>query len=303
MAQASVAGSGAAAHERLRHAIVRLELEPGAPVSEAQLVARFGFSKAAVRAALARLRAERLVLAEPRRGHVIAPLTIRDVGEIYDLRLLLEPPAAAAAAGPDRARRARAPARALGARARPRRPGLGRSLHGGQPRGPRQRGRRRRQPPGGAHRRAAAGRQRARPPRRPARRRRRPRPARARRAPGAAGALEAGDGDEAARLMAAAIRAFRDELLDALRSRRGRRAAVVSAMHVSGPKRVAVGARAVAPRRAPVPRRLSWAALLDRGEHLLAARTPSLAPPSMKPWKSCELCSPAKWMLPCATPS
>ena len=78
---------------------MRLELEPGAPVSEAQLVARFGFSKAAVRAALARLRAERLVLAEPRRGHVIAPLTIRDVGEIYDLRLLLEPPAAAAAAG------------------------------------------------------------------------------------------------------------------------------------------------------------------------------------------------------------
>ena len=68
-------------------------------MSEAQLVARFGFSKAAIRAALARLRAERLVLAEPRRGHVIAPLTIRDVGEIYDLRLLLEPPAAAAAAG------------------------------------------------------------------------------------------------------------------------------------------------------------------------------------------------------------
>ena len=42
----AVAGSGAAAHERLRHAIVRLELAPGAPVSEAQLVARFGFSKA-----------------------------------------------------------------------------------------------------------------------------------------------------------------------------------------------------------------------------------------------------------------
>ncbi len=91
--------SGAAAHARLRHAIVRLELEPGSPVSEAGLVARFGFSKAAVRAALARLRAEGLVLSEPRRGHRIAPLTVRDVREIYDLRLLLEPPAAAAAAG------------------------------------------------------------------------------------------------------------------------------------------------------------------------------------------------------------
>ena len=91
--------SGAAAYARLRHAIVRLELEVGSPVSEAGLVARFGFSKAAVRAALARLRAEGLVLAEPRRGHRIAPLTVRDVREIYDLRLLLEPSAAAEAAG------------------------------------------------------------------------------------------------------------------------------------------------------------------------------------------------------------
>jgi DNA-binding GntR family transcriptional regulator len=93
------ATSGAAAYERLRHAIVRLELQPGAAVSEAQLVGEFGFSKAAVRAALARLRAEALVVAEPRRGHLIAPLTMRDVLEIYDLRLQLEPPAAAAAAG------------------------------------------------------------------------------------------------------------------------------------------------------------------------------------------------------------
>jgi DNA-binding GntR family transcriptional regulator len=95
----SNAGSGAAAYERLRRAIVHVELPPGTPVSEAQLVGEFGFSKAAVRAALARLRAEGLVLAAPRRGHVIAPLTMRDVLEIYDLRLLLEPPCAEAAAG------------------------------------------------------------------------------------------------------------------------------------------------------------------------------------------------------------
>jgi DNA-binding GntR family transcriptional regulator len=92
------AGSGAAAYERLRRAIVHVELAPGTPVSEAQLVDAFGFSKAAVRAALARLRAEGLVLAAPRRGHVISPLTMRDVLEIYDLRLLLEPPGAEAAA-------------------------------------------------------------------------------------------------------------------------------------------------------------------------------------------------------------
>lgn len=93
------ANSGAAAYERLRRAIMRLELAPGAAISEAQLVDGFGLSKAAVRAALARLRAEGLVIAEPRRGHFIAPLTMRDVLEIYDLRLLLEPPATEAAAG------------------------------------------------------------------------------------------------------------------------------------------------------------------------------------------------------------
>jgi DNA-binding GntR family transcriptional regulator len=218
MARASVAGSGAAAHERLRHAIVRLELEPGAPVSEAQLVARFGFSKAAVRAALARLRAERLVVAEPRRGHVIAPLTIRDVGEIYDLRLLLEPPAAAAAAGriaPDELAHLRArsePALDLDdPTSVDRFMEANRAVHVSVA-------------IAGGNRRAAlivAGllddSERARLV--------------ALRA-GAGGhglrardehrallaALQAGDGDEAARLMAAAIRAFRDELLDALRA-------------------------------------------------------------------------------------
>src|SRR5213592_4139574 len=95
----SQATSGAAAYERLREAIVRVELSPGSPMSEAQLVERFGFTKASVRAALARLRAEGLVLAEPRRGHVVAALTMRDVLEIYALRLALEPAAAEAAAG------------------------------------------------------------------------------------------------------------------------------------------------------------------------------------------------------------
>ena len=94
-----VNSSGVRAHERLRRAIVRLELAPGTEISEQQLGERFNLSKAAVRAALARLRAERLVLAEPRRGHVVAPLTLRDVSEVYALRLLLEPHAAAAAAG------------------------------------------------------------------------------------------------------------------------------------------------------------------------------------------------------------
>ena len=188
-------------------------------MSEAQLVARFGFSKAAIRAALARLRAERLVLAEPRRGHVIAPLTIRDVGEIYDLRLLLEPPAAAAAGGPDRARRARRTC----ARARSRRSTSTtrpRSIASWRPTAPSTSA----SPPRGA---TAGRRSSSRGCSTTA-----SAPACVALRAGAGGrglrardehrallaALEAGDGEEAARLMAAAIRAFRDELLDALRA-------------------------------------------------------------------------------------
>ena len=45
-------GSGAAAYDRLREAIVRVELPPGSPMSEAQLVERFGFTKSRARTEL-----------------------------------------------------------------------------------------------------------------------------------------------------------------------------------------------------------------------------------------------------------
>ena len=85
-------------YDRVRRSITRLDLAPGAQVSEGSLMEEFDCSKASVRAALARLRSDALVLAQPRRGHVVAPLTMRDVMEVYDLRLALEPRAAAAAA-------------------------------------------------------------------------------------------------------------------------------------------------------------------------------------------------------------
>src|SRR5690242_19964780 len=91
-------GLGEIAYGRIRHAIVRLDLPPGAPVSEQQLVDEFGLTKAAVRAALARLRADGLLRSAPRRAHVVAPVTLHDVREVYELRLAVEPIAAAAAA-------------------------------------------------------------------------------------------------------------------------------------------------------------------------------------------------------------
>ena len=87
------------AFERIKRDIVRCVLEPGREVTEAQLAARYTLGKAPVRAALFRLRQAGFLRAIPRKGYVIAPITVRDVQEIFQLRLLLEPTAARLAAG------------------------------------------------------------------------------------------------------------------------------------------------------------------------------------------------------------
>lgn len=85
--------------ETLRRDILTTRLVPGETLSEATTAQRLGLGKAPVRAALARLAEEGLVQALPRRGWVVSLVTIRDIHEVFDLRLLLEPEAARRAAG------------------------------------------------------------------------------------------------------------------------------------------------------------------------------------------------------------
>ncbi|MBY0337468.1 MAG: GntR family transcriptional regulator [Acetobacteraceae bacterium] len=85
--------------DTLRREILATQLAPGETLSEAATAQRLGLGKAPVRAALARLAEEGLVQAVPRRGWVVALVTIRDIHEVFDLRLLLEPEAARRAAG------------------------------------------------------------------------------------------------------------------------------------------------------------------------------------------------------------
>lgn len=88
-----------AAYQALKRDIVRCELEPGCRVTEAELVARYRTGRAAIRTALSRLYQERLVQVLPRQGYVVAPITLKHVRDSGAVRLLLEPPAARAAAG------------------------------------------------------------------------------------------------------------------------------------------------------------------------------------------------------------
>jgi DNA-binding GntR family transcriptional regulator len=86
------------AYERIRADILTCDLEPGAEVTEAELAGRYELGKAPIRVALQRLAQDGLVQALPRRGHLIAPITLKDIHDLFELRLLIEPAMAARAA-------------------------------------------------------------------------------------------------------------------------------------------------------------------------------------------------------------
>lgn len=87
------------AFDRIKLDIIRCALQPGKQVTEAQLAARYTMGKAPIRAALLGLCQAGFLRAIPRRGYVITPVTVRDVQDITQVRLLLEPTAARLAAG------------------------------------------------------------------------------------------------------------------------------------------------------------------------------------------------------------
>ena len=87
------------AYERVRRDIISCAIAPGSEISEAQLADRYKLGKAAVRVALTRLSHDGLVRAIPRRGYVVMPVTLQDIQDVFELRLMLEPAAARMAAG------------------------------------------------------------------------------------------------------------------------------------------------------------------------------------------------------------
>jgi hypothetical protein len=88
------------AYERVKHDIICCLFAPGSEISEAQLCAQYKLGKAPVRMALSRLAHDGLVRAIPRRGYMVTPVTLKDIQDVFELRLLLEPPAARLAASP-----------------------------------------------------------------------------------------------------------------------------------------------------------------------------------------------------------
>ncbi|HWK27956.1 MAG TPA: GntR family transcriptional regulator [Solirubrobacter sp.] len=82
----------------LEEAILAGELQPGERLRAEALAQRFGTSRTPIREALLQLEGQGLVQVEPNRGAVVRTFDRDDVHDLYEVRALLEPAAAARAA-------------------------------------------------------------------------------------------------------------------------------------------------------------------------------------------------------------
>ncbi|PRR73617.1 GntR family transcriptional regulator [Neomoorella humiferrea] len=86
------------AYNALREAILTGRLEPGTRLVERKIAKQLGVSRTPVREAIRKLELEGLVEHLPRRGVVVARMSVREAWEVYSIRAVLEGLAARLAA-------------------------------------------------------------------------------------------------------------------------------------------------------------------------------------------------------------
>lgn len=86
------------AYRRLKHLILTLQLEPGQPLDERELMATLDTGRTPLREAMQRLAHERLIRIAPRRGSWVRELSLTELQEMIAARHLVEPPVAGMAA-------------------------------------------------------------------------------------------------------------------------------------------------------------------------------------------------------------
>ena len=77
-------------YEQIRREIITCQLAPGMQLSEGVFAQRMNISKTPVREALTSLTQNHLVTYVPNRGFAVSYITLRDIQEIFEARLLYE---------------------------------------------------------------------------------------------------------------------------------------------------------------------------------------------------------------------
>jgi len=76
--------------EQLKKMIFDGEFRPGNRIIESEVAESIGISRTPVREALHKLEAERLIVRLPKGGYVVKGMSISEIEEIFDIRVLLE---------------------------------------------------------------------------------------------------------------------------------------------------------------------------------------------------------------------
>lgn len=86
------------AYDRLKEMIVTLQLRPGDTIREGDLQERLGLGRTPLREALHRLAHEQMLHIYPRRAVVVAQLGVREIRQLFEMRVALETTSAGLAA-------------------------------------------------------------------------------------------------------------------------------------------------------------------------------------------------------------
>lgn len=78
------------AYDALESMIATLELRPGAPIVEAELIERTGLGRTPTREALMRLVASGLIVQQPRRGLLVSDIRLAEHLDLIEARRVLE---------------------------------------------------------------------------------------------------------------------------------------------------------------------------------------------------------------------
>ncbi len=79
-------------YEYIKTKIVNCEYMPGDFLEEKLLISEIGASRTPIREALNKLEQENLINILPKKGVIVTDISYKDVVDIYELRLLIEPP-------------------------------------------------------------------------------------------------------------------------------------------------------------------------------------------------------------------
>jgi DNA-binding GntR family transcriptional regulator len=77
-------------YERIRGEILSCALRPGTQLQEKDLAEKYGVSKSPIRDALLRLQEQHLIEVLPRKGYRVTPISMAAIGEMYEMRSILE---------------------------------------------------------------------------------------------------------------------------------------------------------------------------------------------------------------------